>query len=986
MKKFIKNILGFAVGAVLLAAGCTKDDTATMGAGTFEIAEEYLTYNFTKDQEVVFIPVRSNIPADEWKLTSSDDAWCKISRSYNNQTGLMLAVLASEEPDVRSARVSVSAGGNDYTIAVQQLGYGPAILVADKTVAAEGGTLELKVTSNIDYTVGEPQLDEQDDAGWIEVVTEPEVRAFADRTYSYKVQANTQPFERNATIAIDPVDPQYAEIAAVCTVTQQTKTLEPGANIDDERVEALSATDNQRHEGNGADKTIDGDMQTNYHSPWEAPIDNPTTTFPVELEYTFDGTKAIDYIRIYSGTGNGRPGKLDISYKAQGAADYVALNDAEHPLFDLQQKGGEQTVYLPSRLENVASLKLSFRDGAGDNKVSGGFISIYEVEFYLSKKDLLNEAMLRVFTDLSCSKLREDVSRESITALYQQLPYLAQEVAVPLQNGTYDSFEYEFRAQSYAPYSNNEINLRLLTKMYSRMDNPTGIEVAAGDEILVCVDKVPEGQSLSLAVYGEASDGYGPNYGGMSQGNAYDTVDQEVTLTAGLNVIKISASGMCYVMNTAASLSEASEPVKVHILRGCGKVQGYFDLERHQTDQKYQELLAHCTYKYFVVKGRKMIFNFHTAQLRSDAPSSIVSGIQAWDDILTWQQELMGLDDCPYFNNHIMAVSSTNPSAYMDASNRRVNFSASTALYKIITREQLLAAEDNAWGPAHEVGHINQGAINWKSASESSNNLFSNYVIYKMDKYGSRGDMLSELALSWVGKETWPLMGGATHQGEDTELHMRMNWQLWIYYHRCGFDTEFWPKLFQLLRDDPLPSEFSTTDDPGASQLKFAVKACEAAGQDLTEFFETWGFFRPIDITYEQYGSARYRVTEAMIAQAKEQIAAKDYPKAAPIQYIEDRQIKDNVMYCDMGYYTTFQSKKQITKRPSYTVSGRTYTVTDCDEAVAVELRKAASGDSLGELIYFSNMSTFTVPDNADLTNTGLYAVQADGKRIPINK
>lgn len=105
----MKNILGFAAGALLLlAAGCSKDDTDSMGAGTFEIAEEYLTYNFTQDQEIVFIPVRSNIPADEWKLTSSDDAWCKISRSYNNQTGLMLAVLASEEPDVRSARVSVS--------------------------------------------------------------------------------------------------------------------------------------------------------------------------------------------------------------------------------------------------------------------------------------------------------------------------------------------------------------------------------------------------------------------------------------------------------------------------------------------------------------------------------------------------------------------------------------------------------------------------------------------------------------------------------------------------------------------------------------------------------------------------------------------------------------------------------------------------------------------------------------------------------------
>ena len=984
MKHYIKNILGFAAGALLLAAGCSKDETDSMGAGTFEIAEEYLAYNFTQEQEIAFIPVRSNIPADEWKLSSSDDSWCKVSRSYNNQTGLMLAVLASEEPDVRSARISISAGGNDYTIEVQQLGYGPAILVTNKTVAAEGGDLELVVTSNIDYTVGDPQIEEQDDAGWIEAVSDPEVRAFADKTFRFTVQANMQPFERKATIAIDPVDPQYAENAVVCTVTQQTKTLEPGADVGDERVAPLSATDNQSHAGNGAELTIDGNMSTNYHSPWEYPIDNPTTIFPVVLEYAFDGTKSVDYIRFYSGSGNGRPGKLDIYYKSQGAEDYVALNDTENP-FDLQQKGGNQILYLPSRLENVTSIQLSFRDGAGDNKVSGGFISISEVEFYFSKKDLLNEAILRVFTDLSCSELREDVTRESITALYQQLPYLAQEVAVPLQNGTYDSFEYEFRAQSYAPYSNNEINLQLLTRMYSRMDNPTGIEVAAGDEILVCVDKVPAGQSLSLAVYGEASDGYGPNYGGMSQGNANDTVDQEIPLTPGLNVIDITKPGMCYVMNTAATLSETSEPVKVHILRGCGTVQGYFDLERHQTDQKYQELLAHCTYKYFVIKGRKMIFNFHTAQLRSDAPSAIVSGIQAWDDILTWQQELMGLEDSPYFNNHIMAVSSTDPSAYMDASNRRVNFSASTALYKIITREQLLAAEDNAWGPAHEVGHINQGAINWKSASESSNNLFSNYVIYKMGKYGSRGDKLSELALSWVGKETWPLMGGATHQGEDTELHMRMNWQLWIYYHLCGFDTEFWPKLFQLLRDDPLPSEFSSNEDPGASQLKFAVKACEAAGQDLTEFFETWGFFRPIDITYEQYGSAHYRVTEQMIAQAKAQIAAKGYPKAAPIQYIEDRQIKDDEMYCDMGYYTTFQSKKQITKTLSYTVSGRTYTVSGCDEAVAVELRKRASADNLGELIYFSNTSSFTVPDGADVTNTVLYAVQSDGKRIQIN-
>ena len=574
------------------------------------------------------------------------------------------------------------------------------------------------------------------------------------------------------------------------------------------------------------------------------------------------------------------------------------------------------------------------------------------------------------------------MSRSEITALYALSPFIAQQAAVRLMENTYDEFEYDFRVQSYAPYSDNDLNRRLLTKKYTRMDNPTGIEVKRGDRLIVCVDKVPAGQSLSLAVYGEASDGYTANYGGTAEDNAYETVDQEASLAAGMNAIDITAPGMCYVMNTARPLTAASESVKVHILPGCGSVQGYFDLERHQTDEKYVELLNRCSYKYFVAKGRKMIFNFHTAQMRADAPNGIRSGLEAWDDIVSWQQELMGIDKCDYFNNHIVAVSSTNPSAYMDASNRRVHFSSTTALYKIITREQLLAQEDNTWGPAHELGHVNQGAINWKSSTESSNNLFSNYAIYKMGKYGSRGDVLSELALSFSQAEPWALMGGATHQNEDTELHMRMNWQLWNYYHRCGFKPDFWPTLFQLLRDDPLPSEYSAKEDPGASQLKFAEKACEAAGEDLTDFFETWGFFRPIDVNYEQYGSCRYTVTEAMIEASRARIAAKNYPKAAPMQYIEDRTTKGDTRYCDMGYYTTFQNKTKITKKPGYTLSNRTYSISDCDQAVAVELRKTTSD----ELVYFSNLATFTVPSGVDISNVRVCAVQADGTRISINK
>ncbi|WP_366911506.1 M60 family metallopeptidase [uncultured Alistipes sp.] len=686
---------------------------------------------------------------------------------------------------------------------------------------------------------------------------------------------------------------------------------------------------------------------------------------------------------VSAGNGTGAIGKFNVwasTADDPADADYVLLTD--EPL-DLRMAGGYQKAVLPSPAQSAKWVKLEVLEGSGDNGVEGGFVTPAEIEFFASPKAALDEAMLEVFTDLSCSELREGVTRTEITRLYGLSAFVAQEAAMRLMNGTYDPFEKEFRAATYLPYSDNNLNRRLLTKKYSRMDNPTGIEVKPGEKLIVCVDKVPAGQRLSLAVFGEAANGYGPNYGGMAEADQYETVDQEVTLTAGLNAVDITAAGMCYVMNTAAALSSASEAVKVHILPTCGTVHGYFDLERHRTDERYVELLARTGYKYFVAKGRKMIFNFHTSQLRADAPTGIVSGLTAWDDIVTWQQELMGIDGCDYFNNHIMAVSTTDPDAYMDASNRRVSFSTS-ALHKIISREQLNALEDNTWGPAHELGHVNQGAINWKSTTESSNNLFSNYAIYKMGKYESRGDALSELALSWFRQETWVLMGASTHQGEDTEAHMRMNWQLWNYYHRCGYNERFFPVLFELLRQDPLPSEYSAAEDPGASQLKFAEKACDAAQEDLTEFFETWGFYRPVDIAYEQYGSARYRVTEAMIRESKARIAAKGYPKAAPIQYLEDRKVKNGTLYSDMGHFDTYRNKTQITKTPSFTLSGRTYTVADCDQAVAVELRKPASGETLGELLYFSNLATFTVPDGVNLAGAELYAVQYDGVRKPV--
>ena len=176
--------------------------------------------------------------------------------------------------------------------------------------------------------------------------------------------------------------------------------------------------------------------------------------------------------------------------------------------------------------------------------------------------------------------------------------------------------------------------------------------------------------------------------------------------------------------------------------------------------------------------------------------------------------------------------------------------------------------------------------------------------------------------------------------------------------------------------------------DPGAGQLKFAMKACQAANENLTDFFEMWGFFEPVPVntTIEQYGTWNYVVDESMIESAKQYM--KQFPKAKhAFYYLEDRKNGDkgieDYQVGDVGYYTQFEGEgTKITKEVSYTRSGNRISITDGDEAVAFEIRQSPSS----ELLYFSNFLTFDVPSSVALDGAKVYAVQADGTRIECKK
>lgn len=354
------------------------------------------------------------------------------------------------------------------------------------------------------------------------------------------------------------------------------------------------------------------------------------------------------------------------------------------------------------------------------------------MEFYrYNQENTLENTLLTVFSDVTCSALKEGVTDEQINALPDYFVRLAK----ALQNNTYDPHEKEFRIREYAPYSiPEEWATKLMTKKYSNLDNPTGISVQQGDEIIVLVGDT-HGQQISLQSIWESGEEY-------KQTNVSGEV---YFLSPGINKLTMRKEGQLFVMYNTDLTSPDAQPVKIHIPMGSGKVTGFFDLKEHKTDEKYAELLKKATHKYFCVRGERIMFYFHTAKMQEFVPNQILSAINLWDDIIGWEQELMGIEDVrpSQVNNHIFAISPEG--SYMWATDYCIGF-VYTYLNNILLKENVMANKDNAWGPAHEIGHIHQAAINWPGSTESSNNLFSNYILYKLGKYCSRGSELNDLA------------------------------------------------------------------------------------------------------------------------------------------------------------------------------------------------------------------------------------------------
>ena len=596
----------------------------------------------------------------------------------------------------------------------------------------------------------------------------------------------------------------------------------------------------------------------------------------------------------------------------------------------------------------------------------------------------------KFFNDDICTELALPYSAMTDDQLREQMSDIAKElvdVAIKIKNNAWEKNEKEFRIAKFKPQTDPTVwDNYLNVYTYSLMPCPAGI-IGNDENIMIFVGgEVPSG--VSLGVYKVAgNDGHGFLYN---------------SLRAGLNVISMPEDTeakmlfieyYAYTDTTETSKKLADFPEIPMHFEG-GHANGYFDVAKHD-DAYWRELLAAhkadsvaSSYPAIQVLGDKVMFHMTRKELAAVCPNTITDAINWWDALVKFEHKLMGVDKYyDRWNDRIMARNGTG--SYMFATQGYTYYETYT-LGEILPWKEVYSSPGRIWGPAHEIGHVNQGAINIVSCTEASNNLFSNAAIHSLGKTTTRGSGVAFCIDEFLKKTPFPLRGGHDIIGVS-----RMFFQLYLYFHATGKDTTFYPRLFEALRQEPLIHPKGAHTYAEEDQLRFAEKCCEIAQMDLSEFFEVWGFFEPMNQTHIGDYSDYYVTLTENVANKSRARMQQYQKKGGHLMFIEDRikpsKREDGVE----GYRIDFNEEYAIGKMgetgqwgdyidESVKAEGYTYTIDGDYVIIDSKNGKGALGFKVynaerNELISFSNTHLVKIPTYEKSNKLRVVAAQADG-------
>lgn len=900
---------------------------------TIYISEKSINFSANKNlTKLISIKAGSN-----WKATLiEENSWCKIVKEDNNS--LKITVDENNGAHKRTSKIEILSGGLKDTILIEQLGSDIDILVDKHFFEAKtvGDLFEIKITTNTEYDFELPN--------WIqEVKTATRSAEMIDYTHFFNVDSNKELEARQGVVSIQDKEK---------TITQKIIISQKGLSdynsedkeglVDDIKIQPIKATTSSEQGGTPISLSIDGNLSTFYHSKWNNSADN---YFPIDIIYSFDQNQSIDYLIYYPRADQGKNGnfkEVEIWALTDNNQGYTKVLD-----YDFKGSTSPTRITLDQSITNIKEIKFIVKSGTGDNK---GFAACSEMEFYKQNPDRFEYTTL--FTDETCSELKPEITEKDIEDC--KYPFY-KNIAYYMLNNKYDR---EFRVATFNAYPHPDIQSRInSTGTYSLLDNPTGIYVEKGEDVVVFSNNSKE-QNLSILIQNlDAPNGDG--YGGP-----------KFPISNGVNRFKAPHKGLLYVMyhngsNDNLNSYKQFKPVKLHF--ASGTVNGYFDSQKH-TKEDWKRLLDKTTSQYFDLVGKYAhltypvdIFKMYTA--------SGLDLINAYDKLVHDEMDFMGLFkyDSPstpriyrnrmYFN--VMYHS------YMYSTSYRTGYNVGT-LPELANVNTLVTT--SIWGPAHEVGHSNQTSpgLKWVGMTEVTNNIHSQYI---QTKFGNtsrlQGEDLGEGRNRFERAMTnmFPTKTFAYTSEPDVFCKLVPLWQLELYFSWVLENKDFYKDLYENVRLKP------NMGTAGKNQIWLAYRASQVSGYDLTDFFEKWGFFVPFDKVVEDYWKERMVITPALTDEVKAAIKALNLPKPQhAIEYITDRTTK---------YY---KDNAKLTNG-TYSINSKAITTTGCDKAVAFEVFEN------DKLVFVGTRPSFKVfNEPVDVDQIRVEAISADGSRINLIK
>lgn len=550
---------------------------------------------------------------------------------------------------------------------------------------------------------------------------------------------------------------------------------------------------------------------------------------------------------------------------------------------DVELSNAPVHLELDRPVKNPQKIKLIVTDAYRDPRSRDLYmVSLGELECVMLPEDAITRAKLmeetKVFDDLVGTKLKANTKRREISKL--KIPAL-RNLAMQLYDKEYEA---GLRLTTHEPFLHPEV---LGEKMrigdgFSKYEGITGIVLDEGENIVFVGET--HGAKIRLIVpewTRRAPEGIRPEQDPAGWG----LKSEQHALEEGVNLIRLEKGGHAYIQYFVDDDLHDHPSIAVHF--PTGRVNGYFDITRGDTDDDFNALLENAISPIMDMRGRYTQVAFPVDSLKRFTWSRGVELLNNFDSIVALQRHFIGWDKEGFFptnrvlariNYHYYMFRDRDGVAYIDWAMR------------LVADPSSIVKGDPCWGFSHELGHVLQmrPQITWGGMTEVSNNIFT---LYSTTMLGNRS-RLSEEGRYKQARETildkgisylyFPGKAASSSQyGGDgnTDVFHRLVpfWQLHLYFSKQGY-PDFYPDLMIAMRkQEPLGNGQRSKDY--LNMLEFCRLACEVSQTDLTEFFERWGFFFVGDIEVNDYAMYRYTVLQEEVDAVKKAIAAMNLSK-----------------------------------------------------------------------------------------------------------